>query len=83
MESILRTIREIHERDSSKAKEQDNLASAPVHANKRRADAAPNQIMVVFLCPHCGWLYQATQIRPADKVSGCFNCKGCTEEVHS
>jgi hypothetical protein len=41
------------------------------------------QTTVIFSCPKCGLLYQATQEQCPDKHFGTFNCGDCKTSVHS
>ena len=41
------------------------------------------QTTVIFSCPKCGALYEATQEQHPDKHFGNFKCEDCKAEVHA
>ena len=41
------------------------------------------QTTVIFSCPKCGALYEATQEQHPDKHFGNFKCEDCKVEVHA
>ncbi len=44
--------------------------------------ASATDVTVYFVCPQCGALYRAKQVRFYERISGRFDCEQCRTPVH-
>jgi predicted RNA-binding Zn-ribbon protein involved in translation (DUF1610 family) len=68
---------------SSSSYSNDKLANDRFEAHTPGMNSEAQKAIVVFACPKCGAIYQATQYQVPDTRFGIFNCLACHTQIHA